>query len=128
MIDAILGYWANPWIAMMLYWLPLSICALGYTLRTFENYHKDLAARTAYVSALAEAKRKDDDGRSMRGVDYYSPTDKIGTLIGRALVTLCPIANVWAAVFDVSPRMFSRIIQRVEAIFDQPLVPRPENP
>jgi hypothetical protein len=128
MIDYILGYWANPWIALFLYWLPLGICAVGYTLRTFENYHKDLKARSEYVTARAAAKAVEgtDNGRAMMAVGYYRPTDKIGTLIGRAVVSICPIANVWSAMFDVSPRLFHRLIQQIERFFDQPLVPSPD--
>jgi hypothetical protein len=128
MIDAILSYWANPWIAVFLYWLPLSICAVGYTLKTFENYQKDFRARGVYIAKLTAAKalEKTDSGRAMRTVGYYYPTDKIGTLIGRAVVSICPIANLWAAMFDVSPRLFHRLIQQIEKFFDPPLVPSPD--
>lgn len=126
MIETILNYWANPWIALFLYWLPMSICAVGYTLRTFENYHKDLLARDKYIAALSDAMNIDDNGMAKRGVSYYHPTDRIGTLIGRALIVFVPLANVWAAVFDVSPRLFSRVVEKIEKIFDQPLVPSPD--
>lgn len=127
MIDYILGYWANPWIALFLYWLPLGICAVGYTLRTFENYQKDLKARSEYVTARAAANAETGGGYAKRSICYYRPTDKIGTLIGRAVVSICPIANIWSAMFDVSPRLFHRLIQQIEKFFDQPLVPSPDN-
>ncbi len=127
MIDALLGYWANPWFALFLYWLPLSICMVGYTLRTFENYHKDVTARREYLAAKEALSRMSDDERSRKtNFLHYSPTDTIGTLIGRALVTIVPIANMWAAIFDVSPRLFCRVIEHIEAIFNQPLVPNPD--
>ncbi len=122
MIDAILNYWANPWIAVFLYWLPLMVCAIGYTVRTFENYHKDVIHRKEYI----DGKNAATESRSLCNAPYYSPTDKIGTLIGRALVTFIPFANLWAASFDVSPRLFRRIFERIEKIFDQPLVPHPK--
>lgn len=130
MINAILGYWANPWIAVFLYWLPLSVCAVGYTLRTFENYYKDIEDREKYIAekAIIDAEHSDDTDDEYRKYYniYYRPTDTIGTLIGRGIVTIMPIANMWAAIFDISPKLFSRFIERVEELFDQPLVPRPK--
>ena len=116
MIDSILSYWANPWIAFFLYWLPLSLCTVGYTLRTFENYYKDVTNRDEYE------KEKSKNPESMAA--YYSPTDTIGTLIGRAIVTIVPICNLWASVFDISPRLFGKLIRQIELIFNQPLVPK----
>ncbi len=46
----------------------------------------------------------------------YRPTDTVGTLIGRAFVSFLPVANLWAAMFDLAPDVFERV-------FNQPLVP-----
>ncbi len=102
MIDWVMHYWANVWIALGLYWLPLGICAVGYTARTWQNFRKD------------RAKREDK---------FYSPTDRVGTLIGRGLVSIIPIANLCAAAFDLAPEMLRGVFDRLEKIFDQPLVP-----
>lgn len=103
MIDWVMRQWANVWIAIGLYWLPLAICAVGYTVRTWQNFRKDRRAR-----------EKDS---------YYSPTDRVGTLIGRGLVSVIPIANLCAAAFDLAPEMLGGFIRRLERIFNQPLVP-----
>lgn len=107
MIDWVLGLWANKWIALGLYWLPAAICVVGYTMRTARNYMVDKRDR--------ETKK------------YYSPTDTIGSLIGRALVSFIPIGNLWAAMFDVSPEFFGRIFEWIGKVFDQPLVPAKPN-
>lgn len=104
MIDWVLNLWANKWIAFGLYWLPLAFCAFGYTLRTGRNFQKDRAKRV-----------------ELGGV--YYPTDTIGTLIGRGLLTVIPLANVCAAVFDLAPEVFRKFFEWLERVFSQPLVP-----
>lgn len=95
-------------MGILLYWVPLSLCAFGYTIRTWVNYQKDVKERTRC---------------EMRG-DVYHPTDTIGTLIARGLATMIPIINLWAAAFDVAPKMFGRFFGWLDAVFNQPLVPR----
>ena len=106
-INYLLQNWLTGWMGMLLYWLPLSICIVGYTLRTFENYQKDLIEREKYRNL--KNKRKALEGneeeleklsreiRSTSSSDkytsYYSPTDKIGTLVGRAVVSIVPVAR-----------------------------------
>jgi hypothetical protein len=104
MKDWILGYWANAWISFGLFWLPLGVCAIGYTVRTWRNFRKDRKAR--------ESEK------------HYYPTDTVGTLIGRGIVSVVPVANLCAAAFDLAPEMLSGFIRRMAKIFDQPLVPK----
>jgi hypothetical protein len=126
----LLTNWMTGWLGMLLYWLPLSICFVGYTLRTMENFQKDVLERDRYIKSekLREELSSDDFNDYIRKnrdeyVSYYHPTDKIGTLIGRALVSITPVANIWAGMFDVAPRLFHRLIERIEKIFNAPLVP-----
>lgn len=104
MIDWILTFSFNSTLGLLLYWLPLGFCGYGYLMRTHRNYRKD------------KAKREEAGG-------YYTPTDKLGTLIGRGLVSVIPVANLCAAVFDLGPEVFSRVIERLENVFNIPLVP-----
>lgn len=115
MIDFIIGFTKGfsftSWMGFALYWLPLSLCAYGYSIRTWLNFQKDVLAR--------------EKAESQEGAKYfYSPTDTIGTLIGRAIVSLLPVANLWAASFDVAPRMFSSFFSWLGRVFDMPLVPK----
>lgn len=94
----------NSWLGIMLYWAPLGFCMVGYTIRTFRNVQDDIRRR-----------RTQGFG--------YSPTDTIGTLIGRALVTLVPVANLWAGLFDLGPTVFQKLYDWLGDTFNQPLVP-----
>lgn len=98
----------NSIFGMCLYWLPMLVCIVGYTMRTAKNIQKDKARRT-------EAEQGDRI--------TYRPNDTIGDLIGRALISVIPIGNLWAAVGDVSPELFSRVFEWIGKTFDQPLVP-----
>lgn len=96
--------YGNTGLALLLYWLPMALCVFGYTLRTWSNYRKDVATRA-------------------RG-GFYSPTDTVGTLIGRGVASVVPVANLLAAVFDVAPQLFGRFFRAISHVFNQPLVPR----
>jgi len=102
MIDWIMSFKFNSLLGVLLYWVPLSLCIYGYTLRTWFNYKKDLLNRNN---------------------ERYTPTDTIGDLVGRGVVTLIPVANIWAATFDVAPEVFKRFFKLLGEIFDKPLVP-----
>jgi hypothetical protein len=114
MLDWMKEFEFTNWMGIALYWVPASLCAYGYTVRTWLNYQKDVAKREE-----AEAAKK-DIGRYL----VYYPTDTVGTLIGRAVATVCPVANLWAASFDVAPKMFASFFQWIGRVFDAPLVPR----
>ena len=109
MFDTILNFEFNSLLGILLYWVPLSLCLYGYTLRTWVNYQHDVKER-----ALHEEQPKGN---------FYSPTDTIGTLIGRGIVTIVPVANLWAAAFDVAPKMFRSFFEWIGKVFDMPLVP-----
>lgn len=109
MFDYLMQQRFNGFLAIWLYWLPLALCAFGYTLRTGRNYRKDVQTRDDTANAAAK---------------YYTPTDTIGTLIGRAVVTVLPIANTWAAAFDIGPMLFGKLFNWLGRVFDQPLVPK----
>lgn len=108
MIDFVLSFEFNGLLGIFLYWVPLSLCLYGYTVRTWTNYRKDVANR-------------EEAGRKEHG--YYYPTDTVGTIIGRAFATFTPLANIWVATFDVAPEVFERLGKFICRVFDQPLVP-----
>lgn len=107
MIDSILNFKWNSLLGICLYWLPMVFCVVFYTIRTAEGYMSDKAKREAAES----------------GKSYYSPRETIGGILGRALVSVVPVANLWAAAFDLSPKVFSRLFGWLGKVFDQPLVP-----
>lgn len=103
-MDYILNLKINSTLGIFLYWLPLALCAVGYISRTYHNYQRDKTER-------------------IRPGAYYTPSDTIGTLIGRGLISIIPVANVCAATFDVAPELFGRFFDKLEIIFSAPLVP-----
>ena len=45
MIEWLKAFEFTGWMGIALYWLPGSVCAYGYTVRTWLNYQKDIAER-----------------------------------------------------------------------------------
>lgn len=98
----------TSYMGMLLYWLPLLICSYGYILRTWVNYQDDI-------------KQREKSGRE-DGV-YYFPTDTVGTVLGRTVISIIPVLNLCACVFDVAPGLFSSFFRYISNMFDKPLVP-----
>lgn len=105
MFDTIMTWIANfdftGRMGLLLYWLPVLVCAMGYLVRTVKRYRECVAARAA-------------------GKHFYS--DTVGTLIGRVTATFCPVLNLLAATCDLGPKLLSGFFQRIGKMFDQPLV------
>lgn len=97
----LIGFDLTGQMGLLLYWLPLGLCAYGYTARTFKRYRECCELR--------------DAGK-------YFKSDTVGTLIGRAFVTLCPVMNLLAGVFDLGPRLFGSFFAFIGRAFDKPLV------
>lgn len=111
MIDWIVSHtpeW-NSWLALLLYWMPAALCAYGYTVRGLRKYRQELADR-----AKAES-----DERA-----YYHPELTFGHIIGHAILTALPVANLFAAIFSVAPEVFGDFFSWIGRVFDQPLVPK----
>lgn len=118
-MDYIINFQFNSLLGICLYWVPLVFCVIFYTVRTAEGYMKDKAAR-----------EKDDEERAKevdseyRSLSRYYPEETIGRILGRSVVSITPVANIWAALFDLAPKVFGRFFDMLGKIFDQPLVPK----
>lgn len=130
MVNTILNFEWTGLMGLLLYWLPLAVCSVGYIVRTWRNVQKDLAQRAAYETwraANPEPARVDSTEWSKwytGRVPTYSPTDTIGTLIGRGLASVIPVCNLLCAACDILPKALSGFFKTIGAIFDQPLVPK----
>lgn len=129
MIDQILNFEWTGLMGFLLYWLPLAVCAVGYIIRTWRNVQKDLAQRAAYEAWRVANPEPSYDETVARQSWYntrinYSPTDTIGTLIGRGLASVIPVCNLLCAACDILPKALSGFFNTIAAIFDQPLVPK----
>lgn len=101
----------NSWIALLLYWLPLALCAYGYTVRSFQRIAKD-------------RQRREDALTHKHSYSCYLPDITVGTLIGYVILSVAPVANLFAAIFDVAPKVFGSFIDMLGRVFDIPLVPK----
>ncbi len=96
-----LGFDLTGQMGLLMYWLPMLLCAFGYIARTFKRYRQCCELRDA---------------------DKYFQSDTLGTLIGRAIVTVLPIVNLLAAIFDLGPKIFGNFFEAIGKVFNQPLV------
>lgn len=103
-IKDVATWWTTGWLGMLLYWLPTSFCLVGYTLRCWSDVRHDLKVRDIEK--------------------WYHPSITIGTIIGRSILSVIPVANLWAAMFDVAPKLFGDFIDWLGRVFTIPLVPR----
>lgn len=123
MVNTIINFEWTGLMGLLLYWLPLAVCAVGYIVRTWVNVQKDLKAREAYNKY--EAFR--EDPKCPENYPYkpaYEPTDTLGTLIGRGVASIIPVVNLICAVCDIAPGFLSRFFETIGDIFSQPLVPK----
>ena len=102
----------NGLLALFLFWLPLLLCLYGYIVRSAREFSNDRAGR-----ATSELPASQSNG-------YYTPSITIGTLVGRFLVTVVPIVNLLAAIFDVAPEVFGDFFRWMGKALDIPLVPK----
>lgn len=105
-------------MGFLLYWVPLAVCAYGYTVETFKNYQIDLSRRTQYEGYLMQKEL------TTAYVPHYYPTDTIGTIILRIIVSIIPVMNLWTSLFQVLPSLLSSFFKVIEKILDRPLVPK----
>ena len=113
----ILNFKLNSFFGFILYWIPFLFCLFGYTLRTYKNFRQDIVDRKKDES-------ESEENRNKYCYTSYSPTDTIGSLIGRFIVLILPIVNIWAAMFDLALGIFHNFFKIIRSIFNQPLVPK----
>ncbi len=110
------GVSLTNWLGILLYWLPAALCLYGYTIRIWVRYRRDYNDREEYERDLNDSRR----------IHAYIPSLTVGSILGYALLTIIPVANLFAAIFDVAPKVFSSAIKYLEKVFNQPLVPKRE--
>ena len=101
--NLIKGFAFTGEIGMWTYWLPLVLCAIGYSVRTFKQiqllkvYHLDKHAR--YVEDLT-----------------------VGTVLWRVILTVTPIVNIFALSFSLLSDMVSTVLNGLGTVLDFKLV------
>lgn len=99
MFDYIKSFEFTSTMALMVYWIPLVICALVYFFRTILIYKSD----------LKKCKEK-----------YYEPKLTIGLIVWFFVLTVTPCVNLLALVFDCA----SSVFKWLGRVLDVPLVPK----
>ena len=88
-------------VGMYTYWLPLVLCAIGYTARTWQQ-----------VQQL----------KAPRETSHWVPNLTIGTILWRVILTVTPIVNVIALVFGVLDDMLRTVFSWIGDVLDYELV------
>lgn len=81
----------TSWAGIIVYWIPMLICMVLYSIEIFNQYLNDKVRRADYA--------KDEKTRS-----HYTPRLTIGTVLRDTLITITPVANIFGSVsftFDI---------------------------
>ena len=90
-------------VGMFTYWMPLVLCAIGYTVRTI----KQIQHIKAYTL-----------GETTKWVQDLT----VGTIVWRVLLTVTPIVNVLALSFSLLTDMVSQVLNWLQNVLDFKLV------
>jgi hypothetical protein len=106
MIDYVLNFQFNSLLAVYLYWLPLALCVIGYTARTWLEYREELRRREECVKTNYS----------------YFPNLTLGVIVGRIFSAVAPGFNILALVFSVGGPMLSSVFGFFGSVLRVPLV------
>jgi hypothetical protein len=98
----------DSWIALLLYWVPLMLNLVAYTIIGIRKYRRDLLER--------------EQALSVRNY-YYDPSIRLGDVLGSIFCTVTPIVNLGCAIFSSIPELFGRFAH----VLNIPLVPKVKN-
>jgi hypothetical protein len=96
------------------YWLPAILCIFGYLRQIQEEYHKDVASRDEYEKC-------DNKNKA------YYPTLTVGKIVGRVVVSIIPLVNIWKGVYFLF-RIGKDIIDIFDTWLNIPLVKKRPKP
>lgn len=88
---------------ILCYWVPLAVCFFGYLIKAKRTIQADIKDRSES--------------------NYYQPKFTVGWIVWHLFVTVCPIVNLLAAVFDLSKHYVAEIFQFCSKMLDIPLIP-----
>jgi hypothetical protein len=100
MIEYIKSFEFTSTLALMVYWIPLAICAIVYFFRVIRLYKIDLEKRHHST--------------------FYIPTLTVGLIVQFIVCTITPCVNLLALVFDCASSVFIWFGK----VLDIPLVPK----
>ena len=95
MIDFVLDFQFNTWLAVGLYWIPLFLCLVGYSVRTWKDYQKDIDKITVAKHSISQY--------SVEG------SLTVGSIIGRVIGSVTPGLNLICLIFSIGYGMLCSI-------------------
>ncbi len=93
----------NSYIAIMLFWVPMVVCFVGYSFRGLAAIRTDLVNRKSYLN---------------HETNHYEPKATFGAFLWALFVSILPVGNLIATLFDVGKEVISEIL-------NFPLIPKP---
>ena len=87
---------------MLFYIVPLILCLIGYAYKTYLEYKRDLA-------------REED-------ISFYVTKLTVGCIVIRVVVSVLPIINITALVFDLYQPKIENMWNGLVRLMDKPLV------
>lgn len=106
MIEQILAIQYNGIIAIVAYWIPMLLCLVGYTCKTWKEYREEVE-RSKKLQASNVS---------------YTTNLTIGVIVNRICATFLPVLNIVAIAFDIGWPMVSTLVRMVTNILDIPLI------
>ena len=102
--EAIKGFAFTGTVGMLTYWMPLALCALGYTVKTVKQIQR--------IKAFKGSKD---------GVGWVADLT-VGTVLWRIFLTVTPIINVFALSFSLGIDMLSQVFKWIGSFLEFKLV------
>ena len=110
MIDYVLTFEFNSLLGLLLYWVPLVLCVIGYSAKTWRDYREELTRRADCVKTNYS----------------YFPNLTLGVVLGRVFSSVVPGFNILALVFSVGGPMLTSVFRFFGSVLRIPLV-QPHN-
>ena len=101
MIDYILNFQFNTWLALGLYWVPLVLCLIGYSVRSWKEYQDDIASIYAATQT------------HQYGSVHGDLT--VGLVLRRLLNSVTPGLNLLCLIFSIGYSMLRSIVEVLDS-------------
>ena len=114
--------------AYYLYWLPLTLCIIGYFIKLIYRCKNDIENKNEYIKKYNEWFNKynrEDKTNIVRKPDEYEPEVTIGTIIAYIVISCIPLVNILYFIFDICR---TTILEIFEKLCKVPLIAKPKLP
>lgn len=117
----IFHFWEMNTLNAFLYYVPAFLCLVFYFGKSVLEFKKDFDARAGGRIKTLDPKKANSYDRQV-ALDYV-PHITYGTLLGRFVLSLLPVANLWLTVTEVMWTYITNIMEFFQEFFNKPIVP-----